>query len=259
MIASRRLHFFAILIPNEFRGFPSIEVVYGRLWSILVRKFRKNSRVSFAVLYRSKSSRTLSTAVHPRACGERLDGLLRDPRLPRFIPAHAGNATECRLLSRRPTVHPRACGERIQNARPAECGSGSSPRMRGTPAGRHLMRQAYRFIPAHAGNASLRSCWTGWNAVHPRACGERPAWASRGPTFPGSSPRMRGTRNRRQAYFPDPRFIPAHAGNARRAACRSPRVPVHPRACGERFDSEGAQMFLGGSSPRMRGTPHGWN
>ena len=70
----------------------------------------------------------------------------------------------------------------------------------------------------------------------------------------GSSPRMRGTRFRRQRPCNPLRIIPAYAGNTR---CRlSPRVLDwdHPRVCGEHNSISLLSLSLSGSSPRMRGT-----
>ena len=90
--------------------------------------------------------------VHPRACGERVVGMINyypqfgsSPRLRgtqrphqtaipryRFIPAPAGNARPSNDTCRAPTVHPRACGERQGYTYHANTPTGSSPRLRGT-------------------------------------------------------------------------------------------------------------------------------
>ena len=77
---------------------------------------------------------TALTAVHPRACGERMfpkkevvvdvgsSPRMRGTRtefpadllLDRFIPAHAGNAAEEAIVYYSEAVHPRACGERFR-------------------------------------------------------------------------------------------------------------------------------------------------
>ena len=131
-------------------------------------------------------------------------------------------------------VHPRTCGER-RGQLALECVErGSSPRMRGTLnlAGGDGMFE--RFIPAHAGNAAMRSAVLIGLAVHPRACGERPAKRLVALLQHGSSPRMRGTLVIRRHRDDAPRFIPAHAGNANYRQHKSGMMAVHPRACGER-------------------------
>ena len=131
--------------------------------------------------------------VHPRACGER-DGrrvqlraaLGSSPRVRgtvlgnhdrnggrRFIPARAGNGAVCNRESRLQPVHPRACGERPDTLRNWDCGSGSSPRVRGTGLPAMASLRSVRFIPARAGNGPRRSKTPTASSVHPRACGER--------------------------------------------------------------------------------------
>ncbi len=152
--------------------------------------------------------------VHPRACGERLcedsraycaggssprmRGTLVEPyprRIAvRFIPAHAGNAWQRPAPSSPSPVHPRACGERLRYASSTICGSGSSPRMRGTLEIRLVQFEVSRFIPAHAGNATWMSYHPQTTPVHPRACGERVMRHGSNRPLHGSSPRMRGTR-----------------------------------------------------------------
>ena len=130
--------------------------------------------------------------VHPRACGEhdvvrgtRITGFGSSPRLrgthldddllrlgQRFIPAPAGNTTGWRTAATTATVHPapagntvapaptpslstvhpRACGEHASGPFLSWAASGSSPRLRGTPAGGSRPTPTLRFIPAPAGN-----------------------------------------------------------------------------------------------------------
>ena len=149
--------------------------------------------------------------------------------------------------------------------------------MCGELAGWTRSREAYdRFIPACAGNSGFRRSRRRRPAVHPRVCGELAvAFDSMGCTC-GSSPRVRGTRERTAADGDSrvgssprvrgtrplinhvqllARFIPACAGNSPvwgkvrhgggrfipACAGNSPR-----RGCGERRGR--------GSSPRVRGT-----
>ena len=97
--------------------------------------------------------------------------------------------------------------------------------------------------------------------------------ASTGSPF-GSSPRMRGTRDRNDrrgranriipahagnspgvtpASLPN-WIIPAHAGNSLMADLQVEAVLDHPRACGELFGVGARYRCRLGSSPRMRGT-----
>ena len=216
----------------------------------------------------------LRPADHPRACGElpcsfgtpwldhgsspRMRGTLdyqaQGYIRVRIIPAHAGNSLSESRQPRPPPDHPRACGELMPKARLGSWISGSSPRMRGTRAGRQPSWPRCRIIPAHAGN-SMRVV----EAIpplpdHPRACGElrKPSAPKSGAS--GSSPRMRGTLGCGGVCCGSHRIIPAHAGNS--AAPGRPRLPQpdHPRACGELLRAEVCRVGSFGSSPRMRGT-----
>ena len=193
-------------------------------------------------------------AVHPRVCGERafitgrgqdLDG--SSPRVrgtryiskyitksDRFIPACAGNATPPANTRLSPPVHPRVCGERDIPPVSLGGGAGSSPRVRGTPEVLFDLGLRSRFIPACAGNAIAPAPRGSGCSVHPRVCGERDGLRGIVDAGGGSSPRVRGTRKRRNG----PEKIAA----------------VHPRVCGER--PKMPQRFRGhhGSSPRVRGT-----
>ena len=71
----------------------------------------------------------------------------------------------------------------------------------------------------------------------------------------GSSPLARGTRSQKFGARPALRFIPAGAGNTRRAARTPPARPVHPRWRGEHPSGIGRLGSLIGSSPLARGTP----
>ena len=119
-----------------------------------------------------KRDQCSALAVHPRACGEQIGGVLgtigssgSSPRVrgtvavavsrvqsQRFIPARAGNR---RLASARrclTAVHPRACGEQFCCVASPSAFSGSSPRVRGTDHGQEPDQVGRRFIPARAGN-----------------------------------------------------------------------------------------------------------
>ena len=65
---------------------------------------------------------------------------------------------------------------------------------------------------------------------------------------------MRGTPSPPPLGGRPQRFIPARAGNTRRAEKRYAEVSVHPRACGEHFREVLDEVRVRGSSPRVRGT-----
>ena len=172
----------------------------------------------------------------------------------RFIPAPAGNITPGKPASAPTPVHPRACGEHLTANWPARRLGGSSPRLRGTSCLARWLACCWRFIPAPAGNISVRFVAPGSVPVHPRACGEHVlrSQASQNPI--GSSPRLRGTSLVVPRYIDRMRFIPAPAGNMRYKSMSSWHIPVHPRACGEHLYRQSARIGLHGSSPRLRGT-----
>ena len=129
---------------------------------------------------------------HPRVCGEHLvlavlsqDGLGSSPRVrgtfcdvslalcsAGIIPACAGNIRAALLVRDLEWDHPRVCGEHDANGAMVTGWQGSSPRVRGTWIGKHLVLKSFGIIPACAGNM-------GWNLRpqtksrdHPRVCGE---------------------------------------------------------------------------------------
>ncbi len=65
---------------------------------------------------------------------------------------------------------------------------------------------------------------------------------------------MRGTRIRSGNFSEIMRFIPACAGNTQKNFVWFACVTVHPRVCGEHVLHIVQFLFLGGSSPRVRGT-----
>ena len=71
----------------------------------------------------------------------------------------------------------------------------------------------------------------------------------------GSSPRARGTRERRIELPAHRRIIPARAGNTSKLATIARAASDHPRARGEHVSLPHAACVCSGSSPRARGTP----
>ena len=192
--------------------------------------------------------------VHPRACGEHSYVMFTpaaiagsSPRLRgtrvwfsspiavrRFIPTPAGNTSLVFLANRRAPVHPRACGEHQPDIFVLPRRTGSSPRLRGTPGVIRLAPGVNRFIPAPAGNTRPTGGCPARSTVHPRACGEHRYSAGMVGSLAGSSPRLRGTRQR--------------------ICAKHDCVAVHPRACGEHKRTGKPMKLYAGSSPRLRGT-----
>ena len=153
---------------------------------------------------------------------------------PGIIPAHAGNTKYMSVPPIQWRDHPRACGEHYKHRGSITPNPGSSPRMRGTPC--ITIRSMFRngIIPAHAGNTVAHFVAFAAFRDHPRACGEHHRKKDGDKRFPGSSPRMRGTR--------------------RRSARNTSISRDHPRACGEHHTLATGPTAGAGSSPRMRGT-----
>ena len=213
-------------------------------------------------------------AVHPRVRGERDDVLLVQrrrrgssprsrgtgprngrPRRPwRFIPAFAGNGHSRTSAGVTISVHPRVRGERRAALSPACRDAGSSPRSRGTVRFRPFVLEYIRFIPAFAGNGSMRLFRSTTLKVHPRVRGERATASYTLIASAGSSPRSRGTEGCRSLSGAIGRFIPAFAGNGAGRTIAAGGRAVHPRVRGERSPSIMTPVRKVGSSPRSRGT-----
>ena len=187
-------------------------------------------------------------------CGELGTGASGWFKRRRFIPACAGNSTTRGAMRSRASVHPRVCGELSNRSARSSAPTGSSPRVRGTPAAQRHRRRAGRFIPACAGNSLMIAPSCGALAVHPRVCGELADTTPFDNISSGSSPRVRGTRGIRHAGLGPRRFIPACAGNSADTPHTATSSPVHPRVCGELTDPNTTNRHVCGSSPRVRGT-----
>ena len=173
----------------------------------------------------------------------------------RFIPACAGNSCRAACCTVGAAVHPRVCGELLSLSYHTPLYFGSSPRVRGTHADCAFDPSDVRFIPACAGNSTLRVMHSYQCSVHPRVCGELASELEAMSVSDGSSPRVRGTRRLSAGLSALARFIPACAGNSYICTVASQLTPVHPRVCGElRYPQFNAVTNLG-SSPRVRGTP----
>ena len=170
---------------------------------------------------------------HPRVCGEhhmtsimvhlswgsspRMRGTPRRHASHRggvgIIPAYAGNTITLSAMHEAYWDHPRVCGEHATGASTQVNCTGSSPRMRGTPAVTEATNNTARIIPAYAGNTPA-ACWKSWQAWdHPRVCGEHQSCLQRIRLSRGSSPRMRGTLRGLTLGLDSPGIIPAYAGN----------------------------------------------
>ena len=172
-----------------------------------------------------------------------------------IIPACAGNTRALRGEASRRRDHPRVRGEHVGAGERHSSQGGSSPRARGTRLRLRRLSRPRGIIPACAGNtASWTStstrCWD-----HPRVRGEHRRFAVETWLDTGSSPRARGTRLCPICFPMCWRIIPACAGNTRRVTTTRVSARDHPRVRGEHAHVILGNAFLGGSSPRARGTP----
>ena len=211
---------------------------------------------------------------HPRVCGEhqtnlanqqtmqgsspRVRGTPHSRRYPTrrtgIIPACAGNTTPSACSRTIIRDHPRVCGEHKFRRSKGYFRSGSSPRVRGTRCTVFRPCRLHGIIPACAGNTEPgRSCYMlRWD--HPRVCGEHTPMTGSPTLAPGSSPRVRGTRDCHTAAERDTGIIPACAGNTGRPDHRPSCYWDHPRVCGEHRVPQDGEFKFQGSSPRVRGT-----
>ena len=170
-----------------------------------------------------------------------------------IIPARAGFTTNFKPDSGGVTDHPRACGVYILTIRSPKEPRGSSPRVRGLRVLGRLRGCGGRIIPARAGFTASLYAEVYAQPDHPRACGVYLAVRASTSLMPGSSPRVRGLRQKPQKINPKPRIIPARAGFTRGIPGPRPLRTDHPRACGVYQALEEQAALEMGSSPRVRG------
>ena len=89
---------------------------------------------------------------HPRVCGEHRFPSVMDALRPWIIPACAGNTWMVPIILCPERDHPRVCGEHLAAYGADHKAKGSSPRVRGTPAGGPSPSPPSGIIPACAGN-----------------------------------------------------------------------------------------------------------
>ena len=213
--------------------------------------------------------------VHPRVCGEALDGNpwfgsghgpsprvrgspgygLRLDHSYGSIPACAGKPLRTPSGRARWRVHPRVCGEAQQREGSAEIDAGPSPRVRGSLRSGLGVSVVPGSIPACAGKPRDGEIQNLPNRVHPRVCGEALPVRAFGKHGPGPSPRVRGSRLSVGLDVHACGSIPACAGKPRWPPGVGNHPGVHPRVCGEAAGRTGASWWDGGPSPRVRGSP----
>ena len=189
---------------------------------------------------------------HPRACGAHFLLVVIDikclgssPRMrgsrtisrsrnvvSGIIPAHAGLTGRTSSSGTPSRDHPRACGAHFLFCLHLDYYMGSSPRMRGSPAGSSSLNRAKGIIPAHAGLTVLYRSRLSALRDHPRACGAHLVMTIGQSVIMGSSPRMRGSRQVGIDFSLAHGIIPAHAGLTYIKKRVNMLAWDHPRACG---------------------------
>ena len=170
-----------------------------------------------------------------------------------LIPACAGQ-TRAAPAARPPRrAHPRVCGADGLEDDSAVTDTGSSPRVRGRPRSRSMLKLSPGLIPACAGQTRRPRVGLIGSRAHPRVCGADLSAINDAPHKRGSSPRVRGRPSDWIAFSSWRGLIPACAGQTRRCRTLCFGRRAHPRVCGaDRHSHQNAPPVLG-SSPRVRG------
>ena len=176
--------------------------------------------------------RGLSSAAHPRVCGENKPGMIHagvtkgsSPRVrgklvhearrrvaAGLIPACAGKTHSPSTPMCSTTAHPRVCGENPMAAARPILAPGSSPRVRGKPGMAGRRHRHARLIPACAGKTWRPPSRPSDSPAHPRVCGENTVTCPPAALIAGSSPRVRGKLFVASFTGDRGRLIPACAG-----------------------------------------------
>ena len=133
-------------------------------------------------------------------------------RIPRSIPACAGEPCRCGMLGGAIKVYPRVCGGTLERGWRVRLEAGLSPRVRGNPPAFRAASMAAGSIPACAGEPFAALDVDAAAAVYPRVCGGTPFRIVRGGVLIGLSPRVRGNLRQRRRRQPHRGSIPACAG-----------------------------------------------
>ena len=88
------------------------------------------------------------------------------------------------------------CGEHLRDAVVGTNPMGSSPHVRGAHLVMFVVRAIDGIIPACAGSTELQTIFKWLDGDHPRMCGEHCMSSSSVSPLTGSSPHVRGARNK---------------------------------------------------------------
>ena len=196
----------------------------------------------------------LPIGLSPRVRGNRRNSVRRR-RVPRSIPACAGEPGRSPAGRGRRGVYPRVCGGTWTPRPPPPISPGLSPRVRGnhaSPQGRSMIMGS---IPACAGEPIALGSLAAFYPVYPRVCGGTRLFLLRRAGLTGLSPRVRGNPCRRPAGRSRDGSIPACAGEPRNLRNSGITGQVYPRVCGGTDPPGWSLTGLLGLSPRVRGNP----
>ena len=153
--------------------------------------------------------------------------------------------------------HPRGCGAHTPMRLLRTYFVGSSPRVRGSRWCCSRRDMFTGIIPAGAGLTALDRKAGFAHGDHPRGCGAHVIVTLPFSAVMGSSPRVRGSRIPSSGPASHVGIIPAGAGLTEHDASSHSRAADHPRGCGAHLDAFFDGPHGAGSSPRVRGSPHG--
>ena len=170
-----------------------------------------------------------------------------------LIPAGAGQTSGGTYQREHVTAHPRGCGADCRGQCVGLVGLGSSPRVRGRPFAYLAYLVVVGLIPAGAGQTSQRCSGPVSSRAHPRGCGADRLHIRFLHVNEGSSPRVRGRRERQAAAGAAFGLIPAGAGQTSTTRTAPTKSWAHPRGCGADAGVPECAADFQGSSPRVRG------
>ena len=211
--------------------------------------------------------------VYPRVCGGTIPPLTTSTASPGLSPRVRGNrrtrhpapvsAGSIPACAGEPSpggpcrscwpVYPRVCGGTIVGSWDSRAVTGLSPRVRGNRSAKQRASSSRRSIPACAGEPRSTPSSDSCSGVYPRVCGGTSCRGMAGSHSEGLSPRVRGNRIRHRPSLPNPRSIPACAGEPMFAILRCHAPRVYPRVCGGTAFQSMADGIEEGLSPRVRG------
>ncbi len=173
----------------------------------------------------------------------------------RSIPAWAGEPRGPKTRPACSRVYPRVGGGAGRYGKKYGSSSGLSPRGRGSHDFRPCLRLHSRSIPAWAGEPMARSSASAGLGVYPRVGGGAQPKPEPFQYDYGLSPRGRGSPHRDCRQSMIDRSIPAWAGEPISQQGQAYMLEVYPRVGGGAGRAVTPRHFLGGLSPRGRGSP----